>query len=66
MRKRISLRGILTATIASAGLIATSQLTIATVSTGQILWAQAQSRLNFQGRFLAVLSDADMEASAYI
>ncbi|MDZ8239911.1 MAG: beta-propeller fold lactonase family protein [Nostoc sp. ChiQUE01a] len=40
---------------------------IAALSVGQILQAQTQSRsFNFQGRFLAVLSDADMEASAYI
>jgi DNA-binding beta-propeller fold protein YncE len=41
-------------------------LTAAALSTGQFWRAQAQSSLDFQGRFLAVLSDADMEASAYI
>lgn len=38
----------------------------ATLSVGQVLQAQTQSRFDFQGRFLAVLSDADMEASTYI
>lgn len=40
--------------------------TAAALLIGQIWQAQALPHFAFQGRFLAVLSDADMEASAYI
>lgn len=43
-----------------------SLLTVAALSAGQLWRVQAQSSIDFQGRYLAVLSDADMEASAYI
>jgi len=44
-----------------------SLLSTAILYTAQASFAQTQPRhLDFQGRFLAVLSDADMEASAYI
>jgi hypothetical protein len=43
-----------------------SLLTVAALSAGQLWRVQAQSNIDFQGSYLAVLSDADMEASAYI
>jgi DNA-binding beta-propeller fold protein YncE len=48
-------------------LIAVALSTTILVSIGSVLQAQTQlQRFDFQGQFLAVLSDADMEASAYI